>query len=173
MQEVQAMILNLSFPKSLEEVLDIQDDSGAFDIDILLSDCLKSKIGKPYTTTWTVRKWCKKGDIVFFMHSKSSGVTISRLKNQLNQSSADYTEDDFNTLTTALERGSQLYKEYGGKIFALGQISGTPKYDNVQEERIIMNPGFRTKKWLLLSWIAGRIEPERSQLYEEKRIHAR
>ncbi|MBQ6207842.1 MAG: hypothetical protein IJK52_12275, partial [Oscillospiraceae bacterium] len=37
----------------------------------------------------------------------------------------------------------------------------------------IMNPGFRTKKWLLLSWIAGRIEPERSQLYEEKRIHAR
>ena len=38
---------------------------------------------------------------------------------------------------------------------------------------VIMNPGFRTKKWLLLSWIAGRIEPERSQLYEEKRIHAR
>ena len=40
-------------------------------------------------------------------------------------------------------------------------------------ERSIMNPGFRTKKWLLLSWIADRIEPERSQLYEEKRIHAR
>ena len=37
----------------------------------------------------------------------------------------------------------------------------------------IMNPGFRTKKRLLLSWIAGRIGPERSQLYEEKRIHAR
>ena len=138
MQEVQAVILNIAFPKSLEEVLKIQHDEGYFDIEYLLANCALSDCSEPPTTTWTVRKWCKKGDIIFFMHSKSSHATISRLKNELKRYSDDYTEDDFNTLTAALERGSELYQKYGGKILAVAQISGTPVYDKIDEqERII------------------------------------
>ena len=127
MQEVQAIILNIAFPKSLEEVLDIQNDHGYFDIEALLMDSEEKRM-----EAWTAPKWSKIGDIVFFMHSKSSGATIARLKNSLKHQSRDYTTDDFNTLTSALERASDLYGKYGGKIFALGQVSGNP-YQQRQE----------------------------------------
>ena len=127
MQEVQAIILNIAFPKSLEEVLDIQNDHGYFDIEALLMDSEEKRM-----EAWTAPKWSKIGDIVFFMHSKSSGATIARLKNSLKRQSDDYTTDDFNTLTSALERASDLYGKYGGKIFALGQVSENP-YQQTQE----------------------------------------
>lgn len=128
MKEVQAVILNLAFPKSLEEVLNIQKEYGYFDIEALLID---SSTGE--TDSWTVPKWCRTGDIVFFMHSKSSRISISALKSALKRQSDDYTADDLNVLISALERGSDLYKKYGGKIFAIGRVSGKPYYDDIPE----------------------------------------
>ena len=97
--------------------------------------------------------------------------------------------DTHYVVNQALTRGMSLFQtehlpEAALHVFTMGNrwlndaiiqdCAAIKKLNEELELRFcIMNPGFRTKKWLLLSWIAGRIEPERSQLYEEKRIHAR
>ena len=131
MQEVQAVILNIAFPKSLEEVLSIQKNYGYFDIESLMIDSEEGKF-----ESWTVPKWCKIGDIIFYMHSKSSKGTIARLKASLKGNPGDFSIDDSSLLMPALERGVTLYEKYGGKIFAIGRVSGAPYYDSIPEEMI-------------------------------------
>ena len=75
-------------------------------------------------TEWTMPKWCKIGDIVFFMHAKTANATISRLKKKLRESKGEYSESDYEGLISFLLRGEDLYQKYGGKIFAVGKVCG-------------------------------------------------
>ena len=129
MKEVQAVIMNISFPKYLDEVLDIQKKHGYFDLEYIINlsnDCDSSDY-------WTMPKWFKTDDVVFFMHSKNSKTTISRLKNQLKRESENYEINDIQLISEALERGYDLYSQYGGKIFALGRAIDQPVYGVMYE----------------------------------------
>ena len=122
MAEVQSVILNLSFPQTLEDVLaKIRDD--VFDIEALVASINCNLIHE-----WTVPKWIKPDDIVFFMHSKSSIHTIVRLRNQLKRECGNYKQSEIELITEGLNRGEDLYSKYGGKIFSYGKVVESPQY---------------------------------------------
>ena len=124
MIEVQSLILNMSFPKSLDEVLEIQKNDGQFDIEVLIDSVDNHEL----IHSWSVSKWIKPDDIIFFMHSKSSFHTIVRLRNELKFSQQFYNAEEISMIEAALERGLKLYKLYGGKIFAIGKVDENPIY---------------------------------------------
>ncbi len=64
MNEVQAMILNLSFPHSLEELKEMVLASEELTIDTLLSYDKKEAVD-----TWPTPNWIKPDDIIFFMYT--------------------------------------------------------------------------------------------------------
>ena len=119
MKYVQSYISNIAFPKSLDGV---DYYAECFD--------LESIIQQIKGMTWTAPRWCKQGDIIFFMHSKSSFATIRRLYHQLLREKQLYSNKKFQRLLAALQRGEELYHSYGGKIFAIALASGNLEYDN-------------------------------------------
>ena len=128
MKEVQAVINNISFPKSLEELFKVETVHGRFNVEDIFFDLENGGY-----TEWTMPKWCKTGDIVFFMHTKTAKATISKLKTVLRASKDDYNAEDYAILSSALERGTELYQQYGGKIFAMGKVCESPFYDKGED----------------------------------------
>ncbi len=129
MLEVQSMILNLSFPQSLEEVRELTKEGKELFIDSLLN-CADQY-------SWTAPKWMKAGDIVFFMYSKTSLQTIRRLKREMKQDLESYDADTYRAVWELLDRGEELYKTYGRKIFVVAQIDGKPFYEEkVSEDKV-------------------------------------
>lgn len=134
MNFVQAFITNISFPTTLDELygyvhlfdvekilgcdyFDFIDDNGFYD------DC-DTKVYERRENCWTAPKWCKKGDIVFFMHSKTANVKIRRLRSELLNNRENLSPDYFWTMMNALIRAKRLHELYGGRIFAIGEVSG-------------------------------------------------
>ena len=124
---VQSFINNISFPTSLEELRVFMYEHGCFNVDDILMN---------EEEVWTVPKWAKKGDICFFMHSKTAISTITALITELNKSN-NYSKKEKDHMMKWLERGRKLHKVYGGKIFAVGRVSGTPVYENYQDDDTI------------------------------------
>ena len=140
MNEVQSVINNISFPKSLEEVLQVQMLHGHFDVEEILIASELSKDENDYCVEWTMPKWCKTGDIVFFMHAKNARAIISRLNTELRESNGNYSENDHCILRSSLLRGRELHKKYGGKIFAIGKVCGNALSFNMD-----YNPHWRSR----------------------------
>lgn len=116
---VQSFISNISFPKTLDELYFYATEHGSFNVeDVLCKD----------KTVWTSPKWAKIGDIVFFMHSKTAKSTITSLRTQLNNVRDYISKEKYNILMEWINRGLDLYKQYGGKIFAIGRVIGAPEY---------------------------------------------
>ena len=113
---VQAYIMNNSFEKSLGELLDDMKVRGEILLDDLLGDS---------STEWSCPRWCKKGDLSFFMFSKTSISTIRRLKHEFERTKKPYSRRDQYLIEKALARGEELYKQMGGCIFGVGRVSGT------------------------------------------------
>ena len=111
---VQAFLNNISFPKTLDE---LEYFAERFNVEEILN--VKE-------TEWTAPKWAVKGDIVFFFHAKTAIQKITMLETKLKQEKGERLEENTRTLWTALQRARKLYKVYGGKIFAIGQISDRP-----------------------------------------------
>lgn len=146
MYNVQAYISNISFPTTLDEVYsyahlfnmemilgcdfyNLLNDENYMDFD----DVEKYESRK---TEWTAPKWCKGGDIVLFMHSKTANAKISAMKTSLLLNRNNYSNNAFWLMMNALTRAKKIYDTYGGKIFAVGKINGTPIYepsDNLQQ----------------------------------------
>ena len=127
---VQAFVANIVFPKSLEEVLEFAD-RGNYNVE----DILYEK-----ETTWTAPNWAKVGDIVFFMHSKTAIQTIRKLCTALKNTN-DFDEDEKEILKEWLDRGRELYSEYGGKIYAYGRVCKNPQgyYDDDEEDLSVLH----------------------------------
>lgn len=121
---VQAFVANIVFPKSLDEVLEYSY-LGSYNVEDILDDT---------ETNWTVPNWAKIGDIVFFMHSKTAIQTIRKLCTEL-KNTDQYDDDDKEELQEWLDRGRELYADYGGKIYAYGRVSGNPEgmYDENED----------------------------------------
>lgn len=134
MNFVQSFITNISFPTTLDELyeyvhlFDVEKILGC-DFFNLLDDNDKyigfeTEVYERRNACWTAPKWCKNGDIVFFMHSKTANTKIGKLKTELLSQKENISSDYFWTMMNSLIRASKLYKFYGGKIFAIGQVSG-------------------------------------------------
>ena len=73
---VQSVINNISFPKTIKELEHFVDEVGHFNVeDVLLSS----------TVEWTMPKWALTNDIVFFFHAKTAIQSIRRLESDLNR----------------------------------------------------------------------------------------
>lgn len=131
MNYVQAYISNISFPDSLDEVYDY---AHSFNMEMLLMG--DEGEYEDRETSWTAPKWCKKGDIVFFMHAKTANSKISKLKNELLRNREWYSNSAFWTIMNALIRAKKIHDIYGGKIFAIGKISGNPAYEKTDNENL-------------------------------------
>ena len=138
MVEVQAVVNNISFPKSLNEILQIHRIRNGFDIEILMKDSENGEY-----TEWTMPKWCKPGDIVFFMHAKTARATIAKLKKALQKSSEKFSSDESGILNASLERGIELYNQFGGKIFMIGKVCEEAFYDSDKDYEF--NPHWKSK----------------------------
>lgn len=115
---IQAIINNISFPKTIEELEYFVKEVGQFNVDdILLYE----------TVEWTIPKWALVGDIVFFFHAKTAIQTICKLERELKKNKEIY---DYNVLMAGLKHAKDLYDLFGGKIFAVGQVLGRPFYDD-------------------------------------------
>ena len=141
MKNVQAFITNISFPTTLDELYEY---ARSFNVENVLGcdiDCIINENNElDYSNyeyrgnIWTSPKWCKIDDIVFFMHSKTANAKISALKTELINKRQHYENNTFWFLLNALFRAKNLYKMYGGKIFAIGKISGIPLYDKTSSD---------------------------------------
>lgn len=121
---VQAFINNISFPSTLDELEYFADQ---FNVEeILTAD----------ETEWTAPKWVVPGDIVFFFHAKTAISRITKLETELRHEKGSLPEEEHEWLWNALQRARVLYKNYGGKIFALGRISGQSTYDLQEGDEI-------------------------------------
>lgn len=134
---VQTFLNNVSFPKNLKE-LDYYKDE--FDVETLMY---------AEWAEWTTPKWAVPGDIVLFFHAKTAIQQISRLETEL-KDLKQVSKTKKCVLEGALGRARNLYKMYGGKIFAIGKIAEKPFYDAhpfmSEEEEREQNIKFRTNR---------------------------
>lgn len=119
---VQAIINNISFPKTIDELEWFIKDHGCFNVEDVLNDNI---------TEWTVPKWILPNDIVFFFHAKTAIQIIRRLKIELEKNRPLY---DYDILINGLKHARELYDLYGGKIFAVGRVIGAPFYVDDENE---------------------------------------
>ncbi len=145
MRYVQSYISNISFPTSLEEVYDY---SSKFNMETILAGDYEGLSDNPEDvyentikyesryTEWTAPKWCKKNDIVFFMHAKTANATISALKTELNRYKQEFSNGTYWILLNSLIRAKGIYDLYGGKIFAIGKISGSTIYEQTHDQNL-------------------------------------
>jgi hypothetical protein len=125
MMNVQALINNISFPKTIGELEFFVKEEGYFDVEAIFLFP---------TVEWTMPKWAIKNDIVFFFHAKTAIQTIRRLESELKKNKEQY---DYETLLEGLKHARDLYDLYGGKIFAIGRVLDSPFYDDGEWQDVL------------------------------------
>lgn len=123
---IQAYISNVSFSKTFEEILKKYTNN----LEITTLDPILYED----SVEWTAPKWVKKDDVVFFMFSKTSIDTIHHLKKEFRKHFSMFSFDEQNLITNSLIQGEELYKKYGGSIFAIGKVSGNLSKNNFASE---------------------------------------
>ena len=121
---VQAIINNISFPKTIDELEWFIKDHGCFNVEDILYDKI---------IEWTVPKWMLPNDIVLFFHAKSAIQIIRRLEIELEKNKELY---DYDILMDRLKHARKLYDLYGGKIFAVSRVIGAPFYVKEESELV-------------------------------------
>lgn len=118
----KAFITNISFPKSLNEVLYFIEERGKFDVqEIMSADYVE----------WTAPKDAHVGDTAYFMHSKTSIDSIGRLRKELAQNKDEIGSTVFEILVNALNEAEGLYAQVGGSVFATGTVCGNIIIDDI------------------------------------------
>ena len=129
--EVQSFISCVSFPTTIEEMLDLAENNDLFSVEKVL-------LGDKYDyLEWTVPRWAREGDVVLFYHAKTGNVRLSNLRKQLKEDDY-YDEDQKRLITTWIEKANRIFKEYGGRILAVGRLTTDPYYLSSSE---FDNPG--------------------------------
>ena len=115
---VNAHINNISFPTSIEELEYFVYEHGCFNVEDILTEP---------DTNWTIPRSAKIGDIVLFFHAKTAIARITALITQVKALAEDSGHNKL-LLLEWLERARMLFKTYGGKVFAVGRVTGSPEY---------------------------------------------
>ena len=114
---VQAFIANISYPDSLDSLVSFLEE---YEENNNVKTILDNTYGE-----WTSPKWCKTGDIVFFMHAKYAISKITAIRTEYKQRKEEITNQYLrNRIETALMDAINIHKMYGGKIFAIGRVIG-------------------------------------------------
>lgn len=121
MKHIQSFITCIAFPTSLDELFNYSGYFNMEDILGVMPDDLCETDG------WTCPRWAKKNDIVFFYHAKTANNRISRLEKELHLHKDEYDEDEYWFMLNGLYRSKAIWREYGGKVFAVGRVSGKPE----------------------------------------------
>ena len=119
MNNVQAFVLNLTVPKSLEQFVYNVLERGEYVLDASLDD---EELGE-----WTAPRWAKTGDIAFFMQAQSSARYLKDTARLLNAHKGDYTQEQYDDAVEFIRHGFDIHEQYGGKIFAVARITGAPE----------------------------------------------
>ena len=82
---------------------------------------------------WTVPSWAKTGDIVFFMHSKTSNSHLTAIRTEFEQRAGSYSDADRLWLKYWINHALDVHRQYGGKIFAIGRVAGKPRRETFHE----------------------------------------
>lgn len=125
---VQAHINNISFPKTIEELEYYIFYHQCFNVEDVL------EYDKNELFDWTVPKSSKIGDIVLFFHAKTAIQWISKLETQTRNIRDNDNIHNKKILFAWLKKAREIYKTYGGKIFAVGRISSNTYYEGIEEE---------------------------------------
>ncbi len=123
---VQAYISNISFAKSIDEIISRYD---CYEEITTLDPFFNEE-----NIVWTAPKWVKNDDIVFFMFSKTSIDTIRHLKKEFKTEKDSFSNDVQTIINNSLNSGENLYEQYGGCIFAIGKVNGKLINDDFAEE---------------------------------------
>ena len=115
---VNAHINNISFPTSIEELEYFIYEHGMYNVENVLTEP---------DTNWTIPRSAKIGDIVLFFHAKTAIARITALITQV-KGLEENSGHDKTLLLEWLERARGLFKLYGGKIFAVARVTGSPEY---------------------------------------------
>ena len=119
---VEAFVSNISVTDSLDEFYERYIDGN--NVQLLLDD-----ISSTGHTCWTSPRWAKRSDIVLFMHAKTAKSKLTKVRTEA-RSRYNPTSEKAKRIERAIQDQLEIYKQYGGKIFAIGQISGKPEtYD--------------------------------------------
>ncbi len=113
----EAFINNITVPTSLEELEKIYS-YGKNDAEKLLD-----LISNHKTIRWTTPRWAKQGDIVLFMHAKSSRGKLTKLRTETKKTNPSNEK----LILGSIEEQLEFYKDYGGKIYAVGRVNGKPE----------------------------------------------
>ena len=121
---VQSCITTISFPETIDEVLDMveknqQSADWTADIDLLLDYKPNCDI------RWSSPKWLTQNDILFFYYTKGSKQRIIKL---LQEVIRDYGQESY--LTQFLEYELDSAEFYSGTIFACAEVSGATEYSD-------------------------------------------
>ena len=122
---VQSFITNATAPKTLDELYEItRVDGYCPSMDAILYMWRGEPIG------WTVPGWAKVGDVVFFMHSKTSNSLLTAMRSELALRENEFGPEDLNWLRFWINHELDVHKLYGGKIYAIGRVAGKPYKDS-------------------------------------------
>lgn len=119
---VQSCITNVSFPKTIDDVLDMVESGSSCKNWITNLDKLL-QFGQYETGwLWTAPKWLTKGDILFFYHALTAKQQVSKLLKEVKEIW------DNNKLTQLLEHADDLANRYAGTIFGCAEVIGPSEY---------------------------------------------
>ncbi len=124
-KNVSAFISNIAAPTSLGELDHYYTEIGQFDVE---------QVVEYGYNNWTVPKWAKPGDIVFFMHSKTSNSNLTALRTELNNNKQLYSKEKYYELMSGIYKGLALHQKYGGKIISIARVTGLPEYGEIDED---------------------------------------
>lgn len=126
---IQSFINNVSVPRSLEELQSYIEDNKGYDIeDVLYEDA----------TIWTTPRWCKTGDIVFFMHAKCASRHLYNIRKELECEKDYLTENEYEVCNFWIDKGLWLQKMFGGKIIAIAKVTDNPEqWERYEEDSIL------------------------------------
>jgi hypothetical protein len=123
---VQSCITTISFPKTIDEVLDMVEKNQHFadwtaDIDLLLNFKPNCDI------MWSSPKWLTQGDILFFYYTKSSKQRTTKLLQEVIRK-CNQEDEVVQARVRFLERTAKSSDLYSGTIFGCAEVSGSTKY---------------------------------------------
>ncbi len=115
MFKYNGFINSMSFPKTIKQFeFNMTKCDEYFNVlDIITSD----EVG------WTVNDKVKLGDLCFFMHTYTAINNINAIRQEL-LNKPELKNQKY--LLTMIEKATNLYNKYGGKIFAIGQVISEP-----------------------------------------------
>ena len=127
MKNVRSFIVNVSAPQTLNDFLWLMTDYG--------DHVIERALEYPYETgEWTAPRWARPGDIVFFMHACSVKKYLMSIRKKLTEQKNSYNQEEFDEAMNFIQRGLDLYEEYGGKIFEIARVIGVPEFSEFDDD---------------------------------------